>query len=108
MSYTKGPWTLVDDGAGFTIEPIHIGWLHSHSTDEKRNKEIKKEHIIEWENAALITAAPELIEVLQDIERFGFTYCIDADTDNYRVSIPIETYDKAKAALIKAGLEVGK
>jgi hypothetical protein len=57
-------------------------------------------------NAQAISAVPDMVEVLKEIELFGFTYCVDADEDRYRVSIPIETREKITAALTKAGVKI--
>jgi hypothetical protein len=56
-------------------------------------------------NAQAISAVPDMIEALKEVALFGFTYCIDADADRYRVSIPIETRDKITVALAKAGIK---
>lgn len=97
---TKGKWFVKHE---FNVESENGRGIASTGgyTDNRDIEGTLKENIA---NAQAIASLPDLIEALQEIERFGFTYYIEKD--HYRVSIPIETYNKAKQALQKAGVEV--
>jgi hypothetical protein len=101
---TKGKWVLLNDQIvslnGDIIAQIPFRAIDNYDTeseDKKYNRELESDMYA-------ISAVPDMIEVLKEVALFGFTYCIDADADRYRVSIPIETRDKITAALEKAGI----
>jgi hypothetical protein len=105
---TKGPWEPIINHArgkrySKTLIYQNTGRLENRFIADCFNDSLD---IPEMEaNAQAISAVPDMIRALKEVALFGFTYCIDADADRYRVSIPIETRDKITAALEKAGVK---
>ncbi len=70
MKHTKGPWALKDTGGEFFIPEINVSFLRSHSTDKKKDEEIRKNQQGQTElaNAQLMAAAPDMYEALKEFE----------------------------------------
>ena len=95
--FTKGPWK-VESHSVFAL--IHDGWRKGEETFKNRfwlsvygDKDCPKEEIDA--NAALISAAPEMYEVLKECLNFMSLCTLVEDSD-------LQTYLKARRALQKA------
>jgi len=79
VSYTKGPWTITSnkiDGNGY-----HLASINASATTEGKA------------NARLISAAPDLLEALQEIIK-----CVDSNT----AAIVNRVVEQSRAAIAKA------
>jgi len=81
MSHTPGPWTVYPDGLGFIVnsEMVHVAKVFEDGGDSTES------------NAQLISAAPELLEALQEYL-----------TDTCMYSGHFDSAEKARQAIAKA------
>lgn len=86
MAHTKGTWHM--EGPQLVGNGYGIGHVTAHNTSEGKA------------NAALITAAPELLEALEALE----LYVTNNLESNYPTGVDVNStqFDKARAAISRA------